>query len=94
MKTTHEEAKPSRLRAGHFRYFLIFPIIKNNFLHFYQVILTGSGLLKIGLVQKLVFNFIKSAKKSFFIIEQIKKYRKCPALHLVTFTRTFTLHLC
>ena len=26
---------------------------------------------------------IKSAKKSFFIIEKMKKYRKCPALVLV-----------
>ena len=33
-----------------------------------------------GLVQKTVINFIKSAKKSFFISENMKKYRKCPAL--------------
>ena len=33
-------------RTGHFRYFLIFSIIKNYFLHFYWVNLTGSGLFK------------------------------------------------
>ena len=27
---------------------------------------------------------IKNAKKSFFIIEKINKYRKCPALHGVS----------
>ena len=32
--------------AGHFRYFLIFSIIKNDLLHFFQVNLTGSGLFK------------------------------------------------
>ena len=32
-------------RAGHFRYFLFFSIIKKVFLHFYQVNLTESGLL-------------------------------------------------
>ena len=32
------------------------------------------------MVQKTVINFIKSAKKSFFIIEKMKKYHKCPAL--------------
>ena len=47
---------------------------------FYQVNLTGSGAFQIGLVQKTVITFIKSAKKSFFIIEKIQKYRKCPAL--------------
>ena len=31
-------------------------------------------------MQKLVINLIKNEKKSFFIIEKIKKYRKCPAL--------------
>ena len=31
-------------------------------------------------MQKLVINFIKETKKSFFIIEKIKKYQKCPAL--------------
>ena len=33
-------------KAGHFRYFLIFSIIKNDFCIFYQVNLTGSGLFK------------------------------------------------
>ena len=33
-------------RAGHFRYFFIFSLIKIDFLHFYQVNLTGSGLFK------------------------------------------------
>ena len=32
------------------------------------------------MVQKQVINLIKSAKKSFFISEKMKKYRKCPAL--------------
>ena len=32
--------------AGHFLYFLIFSLIENDFLHFYQVNLTGSGLFK------------------------------------------------
>ena len=32
---------------------------------------------------------IKSAKKSFFIIEKMKKYRKCPALELGTFVLRF-----
>ena len=33
----------------------------------------------IGLVQKYVINFIFfNAKKSFFTIEKINKYRKCP----------------
>ena len=36
----------SLIRAGHFRYFLIFSIIKNDCLHFYQVKLTGNGLFK------------------------------------------------
>ena len=36
-----------RRRAGHFWYFLIFAIIKNYFLHFYQVNLTGGGLFKL-----------------------------------------------
>ena len=31
-------------------------------------------------MQKYVINLIKSAKKSFFISEKMKKYRKCPAL--------------
>ena len=30
-----------------------------------------------------VVNYIKNAKKSFFIIEKIKKYRKCPALKFI-----------
>ena len=34
------------LRGGYFRYFLIFSITKNDFLHFYQVNLPGSGLFK------------------------------------------------
>ena len=29
---------------------------------------------------EISYNLIKSAKKSFFIIENAKKYRKCPAL--------------
>ena len=38
------------------------------------------AMVAMGLVQKQVINFIKNAKKSFFVIEKMKKYRKCPAL--------------
>ena len=34
------------IRAGHLLYFLIFPIIKNDFCIFCQTNLTGSGLFK------------------------------------------------
>ena len=34
------------------------------------------------MVQKWVINLIKGANKSFFIVEKIKKYLKCPALQL------------
>ena len=46
---------------------------------FYQVNLTGSGLLnKTGV--EIGYSLDKKCKKSFSIIENIKKYRKCPAL--------------
>ena len=42
---TDDKGQQYRLRAGHFRHFLICSIIKNDFLKFlYQVNLTGSGL--------------------------------------------------
>ena len=34
----------------------------------------------LGVVLKQAIHLIKNAKKSFFIIEKIKKYRKCPVL--------------
>ena len=39
-------------RAGHFRYFLIFSIIKNYFLHFLSSSFDWEWAFKIGLVQK------------------------------------------
>ena len=45
-----------------------------------KLIWLGVGFLnKTG--AEIGFDFIKSAKKTFFIIEKMKKYRKCPALH-------------
>ena len=56
----------------------MFSITKNDiFGIYYQVNLTRSELF--GLVQKQVVNLIKT-QKSIFIVEKIKKYRKCPAL--------------
>ena len=51
-----------------------------NFIIFYQVNLTGSGLYKYNWCRNRLFTFKKDALKSFFIIEKIKRYLKCPAL--------------
>ena len=56
-------------RAGHFRYFWIFFIIKMVFCIFYQAYLTGSGLFK--MVQKYVINLIKKPK-IFFLVNKLK----------------------
>ena len=52
---------------------------------FYQVNLTGIGFLnrpgaEIEAEIAEIINLIKNANKSFFIIEKVQKYRKCPAL--------------
>ena len=41
--TASAQSERISVRAGHFQHFLIFSIIKNYFLHFYQINLTGSG---------------------------------------------------
>ena len=46
METGKHYASLAVGRAGHFRYFLIFSIIKTDFLLFYHVNLTGNGLFK------------------------------------------------
>ena len=63
----------------HLRYFLIFSIIKNEFLGiFYQVdnLFLHQSYLKSPLPVKLTWY---KMQKWFFIIEKIQKYRKCPA---------------
>ena len=44
-----------------------------NFFIFYQVNLTGSGLFKIGMVQKKVIIFIKMPKNIFLLLKEFKK---------------------
>ena len=56
-------------RAGHFRDFFIFSIIKNHFFALFIKLITYFYTL-----------LDKKCKKSFLISEKIKKYRKCPAL--------------
>ena len=73
-------------RAGHYRYFLLFSLIKNDFLHYLSSKFDWEWAFKIGLMQKYVVNLIKNAKKSFFIVEKIQKYRKCPALDHIQFS--------
>ena len=79
-RVLHELGVPS-VRARHFRYFWILSIIKSNFLHFfYQVdnLFLHQFYLKSPLPVK--FTWWKMQKTSFLIIEEKKKYRKCPAL--------------
>ena len=59
-----------KLKAGHFRYFLIFSIIKMIYLHFYKVnnLFLHQSYLKSPLPVKLAR---KKCKKSFFINEKI-----------------------
>ena len=74
------------------------------FLHFCCKLTTyfcTSPILKSPLAQS---NYLdKNAKKTFFVVEKIKKYRKCPALgfeywcllqHLWLFWQLFFLQLC
>ena len=70
-------------RGGHFRYFLVFSLIKNEFVPFFiKLIWLGVGFLnRTG--AEIGYQLDKSAKKSFFIIEKMKKYRKCPPLPMI-----------
>ena len=71
----------AKSRAGHLRYFWIFSIIKNWFFAFFiQLICAGSGLFKKDWCGNRLLTLHKLQEKSFFIIENIQKYRKCPAL--------------
>ena len=40
----------------------------------------GEGFLNRTDAERGYYNLIKDAKKLFFVIEKIQKYRKCPAL--------------
>ena len=67
-------------RAGHFRYFLVFSIIKNDLLAFFiKLIWLGVGFLNRSGAE-IGYKLDKKWKKIIFFIEKIKKYRKCPAL--------------
>ena len=63
-------------------FFKFFNDKKWFFAFFNKLILLGVGFLNsLGAeMQKWVINLIKNAKKSVFIIEKVKKYRKCPPL--------------
>ena len=66
-------------RAGHFWYFLIFSIAKNDLLHFFSSFLDWEWAFYIGLVQKWV-NFIKNAKKPLFL--SLKKFKNTSSAQL------------
>ena len=69
-------------RAGHFRYFWRFSMIKNDFFAFFIKLKTNfctSPIFKKPSPGQI--NLTKNAK-SFFIIEKIQKYPKCPDLQL------------
>ena len=69
-------------RAGHFWDFLIYSIIKNDFFAFFiKLTLLGVDFLN-WTSAEISFSFDIKAIKSFFIIEKIQKYRKCPALQI------------
>ena len=66
--------------------FLLFQWQKMIFCIFYQINLTGRGLFnRTG--AEIDYYLHKKCKKSFFFVEKIKKYLKCPALqnsHIVS----------
>ena len=67
-------------RAGHFRYFLILFNNKNAFIAFFIKFITYFCTSPILKAHSESNELDKKCKKSFFIIEKIKKYRNCPAL--------------
>ena len=69
-------------RAGHFRYFLILSILKNDFFAFFIKLITNICTSPILKAHSQSYELDKTCKKYFFIIEKIKKYRKCPALYV------------
>ena len=75
---------PSEL--GTFGIFKFFSMIKNDFFsYFIKLIWLGVGFLnRTG--AEIGYSFDKNAIKSYFIIEKIQKYLKCPALYAFTST--------